>query len=125
MVKSSPVFRWLCGASVVHRRTSRWPRSTKPAASSRACQPSLVPIVAVSSSRPCFSSCWRQPGELGVEGMIGRQKRLLAMQDRRVCAGGVIEAIDLAGAERELDAALERRVRVGLEIGINEVRNLA
>jgi hypothetical protein len=27
------------------------------------------------------------------------------MQDRRVCAGGVVEAIDLASAERELDAA--------------------
>ena len=67
----------------------------------------------------------RQPGELGVERMIARQKRLLAMQDRRVCAGGVVEAIDLAGPERQLDAAQQGRVRVGLEIGINEVRNLA
>ena len=47
------------------------------------------------------------------------------MQDRRVGAGGVIEAIDLAGAERELDAAQQGRVRVGLEVGIDEVRNLA
>ncbi len=67
----------------------------------------------------------RQPGELAVQGMIGRQKHLLAMQDRRIGAGGVIEAIDLASAERELDAAQQGRVRVGLEIGINEVRYLA
>jgi hypothetical protein len=47
------------------------------------------------------------------------------MQDRRVCADGVIKAVDLAGAERQLDAAQQGRVRVGLKIGINEVRNLA
>ena len=52
-------------------------------------------------------------------------ERLLPMQDRRVGAGGIIEAVDLASAERKLHAAEEGRVRVGLEIGINEVRNLA
>ena len=46
-----------------------------------------------------------QPGELGVECMIGRQKRLHAMDDRWIRAGGVIEAVDLEGAERQLDAA--------------------
>jgi hypothetical protein len=66
-----------------------------------------------------------QPGEFGVQGMIAVQKRLLAMEDRRVCAGGVIEAVDLARPERELDAAPQDRVRIGLEIGIGEVRNLA
>jgi hypothetical protein len=66
-----------------------------------------------------------QPGELGVKRMIGREECLLAMENRRIPAGGIVEAVDLAGAERELDAALERRVRVGLEIGIDEVRNLA
>jgi hypothetical protein len=60
-----------------------------------------------------------------MERVIGRQKRLLAVQDRRVVAGGIIEAIDLASAKRELDAAPQGRVRIGLEIGINEVRNLA
>jgi hypothetical protein len=30
----------------------------KPAALNRAAQPSLVPMVAGSSSSPCFSSCW-------------------------------------------------------------------
>jgi hypothetical protein len=67
----------------------------------------------------------RQPGELGVQGVIVCQERLLPMQDRRVGAGGIIEAVDLASAERKLHAAEEGRVRVGLEIGINEVRNLA
>ena len=66
-----------------------------------------------------------QPGELGMEWMVGRQESLLAMEDRRIRAGGVVEAVDLAGAERKLDAAVESRVRVGLEIGINELRNLA
>jgi hypothetical protein len=66
-----------------------------------------------------------QPGEFGVEGMIGRQKRVFAMQDRRVRTHRVIEAVNLAGAERELDDALECRVRVGVEIGEREVRSLA
>jgi hypothetical protein len=47
------------------------------------------------------------------------------MHDRRVCAGGVIEAVDLAAAERKLDASQQGRVWVGLEIGVNEVGNLA
>ena len=47
------------------------------------------------------------------------------MEDRRVRAGGVIEAVDLAGPQRELDAPQQGRVRVGLEIGIDEVRDLA
>ncbi len=42
--------------SNVWRRTSRCPRSANPAALSRACQPSRVPIVAESSSSPRFSS---------------------------------------------------------------------
>jgi len=46
-----------------------------------------------------------QPGELGVQRMIGREKGFLAVEDRRIRAGGVVEAVDLAGAERELDAA--------------------
>jgi hypothetical protein len=66
-----------------------------------------------------------QPGELGVEGMIDSEECLLAMENRRIRAGRVFEAVNLADAERELDAALERRMRVGLEIGIDEVRNLA
>jgi hypothetical protein len=65
-----------------------------------------------------------QPGELAVEGMIGREECLLAMENRRISAGSLNEAVDLASAERELDTSLERRVRVGLEIGINEVRNV-
>ena len=66
-----------------------------------------------------------QPGELGVKRMIRRQERLLAVQDWRVGTGGVIEAVDLAGTERELDAPQKGRVRVGLEVGIDEVRDFA
>src|SRR5258708_7923777 len=68
--------------SVVHRPTSRRPRSAKPAASSRACQPSFVPIVAVFVEQTVFFLLLGQPSELGVQGMIGRKERLLAMQDR-------------------------------------------
>jgi hypothetical protein len=57
--------------------------------------------------------------------MIGRQERLFAVQDRRVGTGGVIEAIDLARSERELDVAQQSRVRVGLEVWINEVGDRA
>jgi hypothetical protein len=64
-----------------------------------------------------------QSRKFGVEGMIGRQECLLSMEDRRIRAGSVVEAVDLARPERELDAAVESRVRVGVEIGISEVRD--
>ena len=66
-----------------------------------------------------------QSGELGMERMIGRQEPLLAMEDRWIRAGREVEAVDLTRAKRELDAALEYGVRVGLEFGIIEVRNLS
>jgi hypothetical protein len=47
------------------------------------------------------------------------------VQDRRVHARGVIRALDLAGPQVELDAPKERRVRVGVEVGIDQVRDLA
>jgi hypothetical protein len=72
-----------------------------------------------------FFLLFGQRGELGVERMIGRQERLIAVEDRWIGAGSVVEAIDLAGAERELCATLACGVRAGLNIGINEVRNLA
>ena len=57
--------------------------------------------------------------------MIGRQKCLLAVDDRRIAASGIVETVNLASAERELDAASQSRVRVGLEIGIDKVGKLA
>ena len=66
-----------------------------------------------------------QPGKLGIERMIVRQERLLAMQDRRIRARVKFEAIDLSGAQRQFDAAEQSRIRVGLELGIDEVRNFA
>jgi hypothetical protein len=41
-----------------------------------------------------------QLGEFGVEWVLGCEERLFAMQDWRVGAGVVFEAIDLGGAER-------------------------
>jgi uncharacterized protein len=45
------------GQMAHHARTRRCPRSVKPAATRRRCQPSRVPMDAGSSRRPCFSSC--------------------------------------------------------------------
>src|SRR5690242_19331713 len=46
------------------------------------------------------------------------------MEDGRVRALRIVVAVELAGAERQLDAAEQGRMRVGLELGINQVRNL-
>jgi hypothetical protein len=47
-----------------------------------------------------------QAGKLGIEGMVGRKECLLAMEDRRVWAGIVLKAIDLAGVEQQDDRVL-------------------
>jgi hypothetical protein len=62
-----------------------------------------------------------QLGEFGVEGVFGCEHGLLAVEDRRVCAGLEFEAIDFTGAERELDAAEQGGVRVGFKFGVGEV----
>jgi hypothetical protein len=64
-----------------------------------------------------------EPGEPGMERVVGRQERLLAMEDGRVRAVRIVVAVELARAERQLDAAEQGRMRVGLEVGINQVRN--
>jgi hypothetical protein len=74
--------------------------------------------------QPVFLLLLGQPGEPGVERVAGWQERLLAMEDGRVGAVGIVIAVELAGAERQLDAAKQGRMRVGRELGINEVRNL-
>jgi hypothetical protein len=65
-----------------------------------------------------------QPGEFRVERVLRCEESLFAVQDRRVEAGVVFEAIDLAGAEGELDGAEQRRVRVGFEVGVGVWRSL-
>ena len=40
-----------------------------------------------------------QLGQFGVEWVIGCEESFLAVEDRRVCAGLIFEAIDLSGAE--------------------------
>ena len=66
-----------------------------------------------------------EPLELRSERVVGRQEGLLAMQDRRVLAPGVVDALDLAGPQVELDAPQQGRVRVGLEVGVDEIGDLA
>ena len=66
-----------------------------------------------------------QAGELRPPRVVGEEERLLAVQDRRVRAGGVVGALDLAGPQVQLDAPKQGRVRVGVEVGIGQVRDLA
>ena len=66
-----------------------------------------------------------QAGEAGLQRVIGVQESLLAVQHGRVGAGGVVVALQPAAAQRQLDAAEEGRVRVGVEGGVGQVRDLA
>ena len=66
-----------------------------------------------------------EAGEFRVEGVVGEEETLLAVEDGRVGTAGVVVAVDLPGAEVELDATEQGRVRVGIEVGINQIRELA
>jgi hypothetical protein len=67
----------------------------------------------------------RQPLELRPQGVVGQEESLLAVEDRRIRARGVIAALDLAGAEIELDAPQQGRVGIDLEVGVDEVGHFA
>jgi hypothetical protein len=62
-----------------------------------------------------------EPGEPGMERVVGWQEGFLAMEDGRVCAVRIVVAIELATAERQLDAAEQGRMRVGLQVGMNQI----
>ena len=63
-----------------------------------------------------------QLGEFGVEWVIEvRAKVSLRWRIGGLVRGLVFEAIDLAGAEGELDAAEQGGVGVGFEVGVGEV----
>src|SRR5262249_18813398 len=57
----------------------------------------------------------REASELGTLRVIRAEERLLAVQDRRVRDRRVVEAIDLARAKRQLNAALQRGMGVVLK----------
>ncbi len=65
-----------------------------------------------------------QPGEFGHQRVPRWEERFLAVEDGGVGALGVVEAVELPRPERELDAAEQGRGRVGLEVGIDQVRDL-
>src|SRR5208282_5021244 len=65
-----------------------------------------------------------QPGEFGHQRVPGWEERFLAVEDGGIGARRVVEAVELPRPERELDAAQQGRVRVGLEVGIDQVRDL-
>ncbi len=66
-----------------------------------------------------------QSHKLRVEWVIGCEEGLLTVKNWRVGAGLVFEAVDLAGAERELDAAEQSGVGVGFEVGVGEVGDVS
>ena len=53
--------------------------------------------------------------------MAGIEKRLLTMKDRGVVASRIIQAFELSCAKIELDAPDEHRVRIGLEVSVDEI----
>ena len=55
--------------------------------------------------------------------MVGREEGFLAVEDGGIGACGVVVAVDLPRPERDLDAAEQGRVRVGGEVGMNEIRH--
>src|SRR5271157_5118458 len=65
-----------------------------------------------------------QSGEPGHQRVPGWEERFLAVEDGGIGALCVVVAIELPRPQRELDAAEQGRVRVGLEVGIDQVRDL-
>jgi len=91
-------------------------------------QPPLPPLARADRRRlveqPVFLFLLGQPGEFGHELVPGRKERFLAVEDGGIGARRVVVAVELPRPERELDAAEQGRVRVGLEVGIDQVRDL-
>lgn len=91
-------------------------------------QPPLPPLARADRRRlveqPVFLFLLGQPGEFGHELVPGVKERFLAVEDGGIGARRVVVAVELPRPERELDAAEQGRVRVGLEVGIDQVRDL-
>ena len=58
-----------------------------------------------------------EAGKSRVERVVAEEEALPAVEDGRVGAVGVVVAVDLPGAQVELDAAEQGRVRVGSRFG--------
>ena len=65
-----------------------------------------------------------QPGELGMQGMVGRQKKLFAVQDRRIAVAAVVSEPDLKGLQVNGHGRVERRMGIGLKVGVTEIGDL-
>jgi hypothetical protein len=76
------------------------------------------------SEQPVLFFLGRQPGEFRVEGMLGVQEQFLPVQDRGIGALGIVVALDLPGLQVQLDAAQQRRVRIVLEVRVDQLREL-
>lgn len=63
-----------------------------------------------------------QSREFGVSRVIQCEERFLAVQNRWVFALMIIPAIKCQGSHVQLDRTQQRRMRIGIEIRIREVR---
>jgi hypothetical protein len=92
----------------------------------RCVQPGLPAISCADRRRVIEQSLFlllgSQPGESGMQRLLRREERLLAVEHRRICGAGILQALDLAGAERQLDASYKCRVEIRDQIGIPEPR---
>ena len=61
-----------------------------------------------------------EAGELFCERVARGEECLLAVEDGGVGRTGIVVAVELAGAVRQLDAAQQGRVGVGVEVGRDE-----
>jgi hypothetical protein len=66
-----------------------------------------------------------QPAEFAVEWVLRMEKRFLAVQNLGIGGGGEVETVQLPCAQRQPDGAQQGRMRIGLEVGVDEVGNLA
>src|SRR5262245_24093053 len=67
----------------------------------------------------------RQPDELRVQGMLRDQEGILAVENGWVIRLRVLVALNLPCSQIQLHAAQQRRMRITLEVRVDEVRELA
>ena len=89
----------------------------------------LLPTVTGADSRSLVEETLRfllscEASEFGVTGVLGEDEGLLPVKDRRVARGTVIVFSEPEGLQVDGERFCERRMRVGLKLGVGEVGDL-
>ena len=105
------------------RLISRCPRIWNPRSASLCCHPARADRGRL-VEQAVFLLLPGQPSEFGHERVPGWKERFLAVEDGGIGARCVVVAVELPRPERELDATKQGWVRVGVEFGIDQVRDL-